>query len=55
MTGSVNLSPSAGESPTKKILLGEFDEVKDDDENFYLNMGDELLLSRDSSKQKNEV
>jgi hypothetical protein len=38
-----------GESPTKKILLGEFDEMKgEDDDHLYL--GDELLLSKEKAR-----
>lgn len=36
------------DSPTKRILLGEFDEEKDDDDDLYL--GDDLLLSKENSK-----
>ena len=42
-----------GESPTIRIVLGEFDELKEDDvEELYINLGDDLLLSKEKSKDQ---
>lgn len=49
VNGSFSIQHSV-ESPTKRILIGEFDEDNQDDDDMLLNNDDDLLLSAETLK-----